>query len=94
MVCGCSSESTITPAGMVFAVAEYPRFPDWPLRQRRFEQAGQTPAAPETILINRLESQGIQKRFRHLASPYFSAGVETDCRICARGKNDKSSLRT
>ena len=49
-------------ARMVFAVAQYPRFADRAVaRQRRREQAGQTPAAPEPILIDRLEPQRIQK---------------------------------
>ena len=47
-------------ARMVCAVAEYPRFADRAVaRQRRCEQVGQTPSAPEPILIDRFESQWI-----------------------------------
>ena len=47
---------------MVIAVAEHPGFADGTItRQRRGEQVGQTPAAPEPILIDWFESQGIQK---------------------------------
>ena len=46
---------------MVIAVAEHPCFADRTVaRQRRGEQAGQTPAAPEPILIDRFESQRIK----------------------------------
>ena len=49
-------------ARMVIAVAEHPRFADGAIaRQRCGEQVGQTPAAPEPILIDRFESQGVQK---------------------------------
>jgi hypothetical protein len=42
---------------MVSAVAEHPRFADRAVtRQRCGEEVGQTPAAPEPILIDRLES--------------------------------------
>ena len=44
-------------APMVIAVAEYPRFADGAVaRQRRGEQVGQTPAAPEPIHVDRFES--------------------------------------
>jgi hypothetical protein len=47
---------------MVIAVAEYPCFADRAVaRQRHGEQASQTPAAPEAILIDRFESQGIER---------------------------------
>jgi hypothetical protein len=42
---------------MIVAVAEYPGFADWPVaRERRTEHVGQTPTAPDPILIDRLES--------------------------------------
>src|ERR1035438_10015890 len=61
-------------ARMVFAVAEHPRLADRAVaRQRRGQQAGQTAAAPKPILIDRLESQGIEKFLTHWA-PLFSPG--------------------
>jgi len=42
--------------------------------QRLGEQIAQTPAAPEPILIDRLESQGIQNLFTHW-SPLLSPGI-------------------
>jgi hypothetical protein len=51
---------------MVFAVAQQPGFADGTIAgQRRGEQIGQTPAAPEPILINRIKSQWIQRYFIH-----------------------------
>src|ERR1035437_6479761 len=48
-------------AGMVIAIAQHPRLADGAIAwQRCGEQVGQTPAAPEPILIDRFESQGIQ----------------------------------
>ena len=44
--------------GMVFAVAQHPRLADWAVTgQRRPEQLGQPPAAPQPILIDWIESQ-------------------------------------
>src|ERR1039458_2136114 len=58
-------------AHMVIAVAEDPRFADRAVaRERRAEQVGKTTAAPEPILINRCESQGIQRYLAHGMSPY------------------------
>src|ERR1039458_341530 len=54
---------------MIVAVAEQPRFANRTVtRQRRGEQAGQTPAAPQPILINWLEAQGIQRNLTHALS--------------------------
>jgi hypothetical protein len=47
-------------AGMVVAVTEDPGFADRAVsRQRSGENAGQAPAAPEPVLVDRFESQGI-----------------------------------
>src|SRR5450755_4243949 len=49
-------------ARMVIAIAKYPRFAESAVaRQRRGEQFGQTPTAPNPILIDWFESQGIEK---------------------------------
>ena len=51
---------------MVRTVAEHPRFANRPVtRKRRGEQAGQAPPAPQTILINRIEPQRIQRCLIH-----------------------------
>ena len=53
-------------AGMVIAVAQQPGFADGPVTgQRRGEQIGQSPAAPEPILVDRFESQRIQMCLNH-----------------------------
>jgi hypothetical protein len=53
-------------AGMVIAVAEHPCFADRAVaRQRRGKEIGQPPAAPEPILIDRRESQRIQRYLIH-----------------------------
>src|ERR1035438_2917163 len=53
-------------AGMVLAIAQYPRFPNWAdAWQRCCEQVRQTPAAPEAVLIDRLEAQGIERGWTH-----------------------------
>ena len=58
-------------ARMVIAITEYPRFADRPVaRHRCGEQVGQTPAAPEPILIDRLESERIQKYLTQELSLY------------------------
>ena len=60
-------------AGMVIAVAEHPGFADRAVAgQRRGQQAGQAPAAPEPILIDRLESQRIQRCFTQGTCPLMS----------------------
>jgi hypothetical protein len=47
---------------MVIAIAKQPRFPDGSVAWQRYgEQVCQTPAAPEAILIDRFESQRVQK---------------------------------
>jgi hypothetical protein len=47
---------------MVVAVAQYPGFSNRAIsRQRSGENAGQTPATPEPILVDRFESKGIQR---------------------------------
>jgi hypothetical protein len=51
-------------ARMVIAVAEYPRLPNRAAWQRCSKQVGQTPTAPQPILIDRLESQRIQRDLR------------------------------
>jgi hypothetical protein len=56
-------------ARMVVAVAEYPRLADRPARQRCRKQGGQMPTAPEPILIDRFESQGIQRYLINGISP-------------------------
>ena len=59
------------PALMIFAVAEHPRFAERAfIRQGRGEKIGQTPAAPEPILIDRFEAQGIQQCLTHATSLY------------------------
>ena len=50
---------------MVIAIAKDPRLTDRAARQRCGEQVGQTPSAPEPILINRFESKRIQKHVTH-----------------------------
>jgi hypothetical protein len=51
---------------MVIAVAQQPGFADGAIAgQRRGEQIGQTSATPEPILIDRFESQWIQRYFIH-----------------------------
>ena len=53
-------------AGMVIAVAQQPGFADGSVAgQRCREQIGQTPAAPEPILVDRFESQRIEKCLTH-----------------------------
>ena len=53
-------------AGMVIAVAQQPGFADGAIaRQRGGEQVGQTPATPKPILIDRFESQRIQRYLIH-----------------------------
>ena len=66
---GSSFERSIgNPAGMVRAVAQHPRLADRAVaRQRRCQQVGQPPAAPEPVLVDGLESQGIQNRPRRVA---------------------------
>ena len=55
---------------VVGAVAQHPSFADRSIaRQRRGEQASQTPSAPEPILIDRLETQRIQRCLAHGVSP-------------------------
>ncbi len=56
-------------ARMVVAVAEYPRLADRSARQRCRKQGSQMPAAPEPILIDRFESQGIQRHLINVVSP-------------------------
>jgi len=47
---------------MVVPVTENPRFPNRAIaRQRSGEQAGQAPAPPESILVDRFESKGIER---------------------------------
>jgi len=46
-------------AGMAVAAAQYPRFTDRAVRQRRREYVVQVSPAPQPILIDRLESQRI-----------------------------------
>src|ERR1035441_2046908 len=59
---GLALERSIShSARMVISIAKYPRLADRAARQRCSEQFAQTPAAPKPILINRFESQGIQK---------------------------------
>ena len=56
-------------AWMIVAVAEYPGFTDGSIaRQRCAEQIRQTPAAPDPILIDRFESQGIKRYLTHEAA--------------------------
>jgi hypothetical protein len=43
-------------AGMVIAVAEYPRLADRPTRSWSGEQFRQTPASPKPVLIDRFEA--------------------------------------
>src|ERR1017187_2994016 len=50
---------------MVIAVAEYPRFADRSARQRGGKQVCQMPSAPQPILIDRFESQWIQRYLRN-----------------------------
>ena len=53
-------------AWMVIAVTEYPGFADRAVARKRCgEQVGQTPAAPEPILIDRFEAKGIQRYLTH-----------------------------
>src|ERR1700678_3100793 len=54
---------------MVIAVAEDPRLAHRTARQRCRKQGGQMPTAPEPILINRFESQWIQRRLINGISP-------------------------
>ena len=55
-------------ARMVAAIAKYPSFPDRSVvRQRRGQQAGKAPAAPQPILIDRFELQWIKS---HGAASY------------------------
>src|SRR6202162_6248608 len=69
---GLALERSIShSARMVIAIAKYPRLADRAARQRCGEQVAQTPAAPEPILINRFESQGIQKYLTN-AIPHYS----------------------
>ena len=57
---------------MIIAVAEYPSFANRTVtRQRRGEQVGQSPTAPQPILINWLEAQGIQRHLAHSVSHNF-----------------------
>ena len=50
------------PTGMVIAITQHPRLANWAVaRQRRGQKGGQTPAAPEPVLIDGLELQGIQR---------------------------------
>src|ERR1700678_1249851 len=52
--------SIANTAGMVFTVAQYPRFTDWTVaRQGRCHHVGQTPSAPQPILVDRFESQRV-----------------------------------
>ena len=51
---------------MVRSVAKHPRFADRPItRKRRGEQTGQATAAPQTVLIDRVEPQRIQSCLAH-----------------------------
>ena len=54
---------------MVRTVAEHPRFADRLITgKRRGEQTGQAMPAPQTVLIDRVEPQRIQRRFIHAVS--------------------------
>src|ERR1700722_7658387 len=60
-------------AGMIFAVAQYPRFTDWAVPwQWRFQQAGETPSAPQPILVDRFELQRVERCLAH--DPPFATG--------------------
>src|SRR5580704_3433986 len=52
-------------AGVIISVAQQPRLPDRPIGERCGEELGKTSAAPEPILIGRLESQRIQSHWIH-----------------------------
>jgi hypothetical protein len=55
---------------MIIAIAKYPRLADRAARQRCGEQVAQTPAAPKPILIDRFESEGIQRYLTQELSLY------------------------
>ena len=89
---GPSFERSIGDAArMVLAVAQQPGFADGAIAgQRRGEQVGQTPAAPEPILIDRFESQWIQRRSFIWSCSTSSCGFPAcpgracRCTACAR----------
>src|SRR5664279_4141812 len=54
---------------VVCTVAQHPRFSNRTVtRQWHGEQAGQSPAAPQAVLIDWIEAQGIQRSLGHGAS--------------------------
>ena len=64
---GLSFEQPVgDPAGVVIAVTEDPGFADRAVaRQRRGKQIGELPTAPGSILVDRLETQRVQRHFTH-----------------------------
>jgi hypothetical protein len=55
------------PIVVITAVAKYPCFADGAVfRQRRGKQICQTPAAPQPILIDRIEPQRVQLDLHHM----------------------------
>ena len=66
---------------MVIAVAEHPCFADGTItRQRCGEQVGQAPTTPEPILIDWVESQGVQKLLTQELSLLLLRTVGRPCR--------------
>jgi predicted phosphoribosyltransferase len=66
---------------MVIAVAEHPGFADRTTNgQRRAEHVGQTTAAPEPVLIDWFESQGVQKLLTQELSLLLLRTIGRPCR--------------
>jgi len=57
---------------MFVAVAQNPRFPDGTVaRQWRGQNRAQTPAAPKAVLVDRLESQRIERYGFHCKNDFM-----------------------
>src|ERR1700677_111181 len=81
-------------AGMIVSVAEQPGFTDRAITRKRSRQhVGQTPAAPGSILVNRLEAQWIKRYVIHLFPFHCGRVSTTPRRAIALGSVGKSVLR-